>query len=386
MKKRVSLLCLCYASECSRALQLQAWACEHQEMTAKTAPLLHRLSDEDAARRRAAYVATMGPHYRAANDEWLHSMFTLRGRALDRIAAPWLAVQSFSWLVTLLAELDSLHFAYFQAWSSAFTLVLTTLAFLLVFRLNRSAERFWQSRQGWGKLVELCRQAGCGVATHCAHAPELRDAACTWLCAFATTSKDLMRGTPVEPRSLDGLVPAEDVAAAAATGHPPLFCASGIRAAVAAALGPGRSDSVAVACHRAACLTVLNNRIDELVGCVGAMERIKATPLPFVYVAHLRTFLLIYLSAMPLIFVSSWGWATPGLMAFVAYALLGVEGAGAECECPFSAQRVNHLAMEVYAAGAIAGVAEVLRAAEAHAAAPWAGGGGAGECYVAMPE
>lgn len=28
------------------------------------------------------------------------------------------------------------------------------------------------------------------------------------------------------------------------------------------------------------------------VGCVGGLERIRATPLPFVYVAHLRTFLV----------------------------------------------------------------------------------------------
>ena len=32
-----------------------------------------------------------------------------------------------------------------------------------------------------------------------------------------------------------------------------------------------------------------------LTGAWGAMERVNATPLPFAYVAHLRTFLLLYL-------------------------------------------------------------------------------------------
>jgi putative membrane protein len=65
---------------------------------------------------------------------------------------------------------------------------------------------------------------------------------------------------------------------------------------------------------------------------VGGMERIRATPLPLVYVAHLRTFLLCYLLFMPLVYISHWQWGTIPAMALVSFALLGVEGAAAECE------------------------------------------------------
>ena len=41
----------------------------------------------------------------------------------------------------------------------------------------------------------------------------------------------------------------------------------------------------------------LTSSINRLTSAWGAMERIQATPLPFVYVAHLRTFLAIYLLA-----------------------------------------------------------------------------------------
>ena len=36
----------------------------------------------------------------------------------------------------------------------------------------------------------------------------------------------------------------------------------------------------------------LSEHIDTLTGAWGAMERINATPLPFAYVVHLRTFLV----------------------------------------------------------------------------------------------
>ena len=39
----------------------------------------------------------------------------------------------------------------------------------------------------------------------------------------------------------------------------------------------------------------MGDAIGALAGAWGTMERIGATPLPFVYVAHLRTFLVLYL-------------------------------------------------------------------------------------------
>jgi predicted membrane chloride channel (bestrophin family) len=118
-------------------------------------------------------------------------------------------------------------------------------------------------------------------------------------------------------------------------------------------------------------MRTLEVHIDELVGQTGGMERVKATPLPIVYVSHLRTFLLGYLLFMPMVYISHWQWGTIPAMAFVSYALLGVEGAATECECPFG-NRSNHLAMDGYCAALIANVGEILAAAHAHARAPWA--------------
>merc|ERR1712154_630013 len=50
----------------------------------------------------------------------------------------------------------------------------------------------------------------------------------------------------------------------------------------------------------------LNTMIDE----EGAMERIKGTPLPLVYVTHLRTWLVLFLLSMPYFWEPSLGYAT----------------------------------------------------------------------------
>ena len=85
-----------------------------------------------------------------------------------------------------------------------------------------------------------------------------------------------------------------------------------------------------------------------MMDCCGGMERIKATPLPLVYVAHLRTFLMIALILLPYVLGPSWGWGTIPVVFVTAFALLGIEAAAAEVESPFGLNRVNALNMNGY--------------------------------------
>jgi predicted membrane chloride channel (bestrophin family) len=85
------------------------------------------------------------------------------------------------------------------------------------------------------------------------------------------------------------------------------------------------------------------------MNCFGAMERIRATPLPVVYVAHLRTFLLLHLLLFPYVFGPVQKWATIPLTMITAFAFLGIEGASMEVENPFKKGRVNSLSMDAFA-------------------------------------
>merc|ERR1712038_1271281 len=80
---------------------------------------------------------------------------------------------------------------------------------------------------------------------------------------------------------------------------------------------------------------------------MGGLERVKSTPLPIVFVTHLRTFLMVYLLSMPYLYGHLWGWGTVPAISLTAYILLGIDGSASECESPFK-RRPNHLAMENY--------------------------------------
>jgi putative membrane protein len=113
--------------------------------------------------------------------------------------------------------------------------------------------------------------------------------------------------------------------------------------------------------HSATLMHGMRAHLDVLVDVAGAMERIKATRLPIVYVAHLRTFLLVYILSMPFVYVSLWGFGVVPATAIIAFALLGIEGAATECENPFSAKRTNHLGMDGFCENAIADLSAMLR-------------------------
>lgn len=88
----------------------------------------------------------------------------------------------------------------------------------------------------------------------------------------------------------------------------------------------------------------MNEQIDILTGAWGAMERINLTPLPFVYVVHLRTFLMMYLSFWHLTSIALNGWICIAPLLLASWGLLGIEAAAVECERPFHWNK-NHLAL-----------------------------------------
>ena len=61
---------------------------------------------------------------------------------------------------------------------------------------------------------------------------------------------------------------------------------------------------------------LINRSLDTISGAFGAMEKISTTPLPFVYVAYLRTFLLAYLVFFNMYICAHYGWQ--GLVILLA--------------------------------------------------------------------
>jgi putative membrane protein len=240
---------------------------------------------------------------------------------------------------------------FLGAWNTVFSLVLTTsLAFLLVFRLNRIAMRYWEARSMWGDLTKHSRSLVSMILVHCSHNEKYRDSAISWVGSFAVAVIHFMRNDKeIPPEELSGFLTRVDVHKMQDSNHYALYAASRIRYALVKAMTVTCDTPIQVAHSQSIQLNLMEEKINELINQVSGMEKIRSTPLPIVYVSHLRTFLFLYLMFLPYIWVDEWGWSTIPLMAFTAFALMGIEGAATECEVPFRKDRANHLAMEGYA-------------------------------------
>lgn len=293
--------------------------------------------------------------YPKGNGTWLETLCVIRGRALHNTIVPWLLVTIHSAVVVIIFELTPFNEYDIEEavgdWATFYGLVLNVvLSFLLVFRLNRAAARYWESRRFWGVLIAVGRSMVSGILTHGAHDPISRDEAIRWTAATPIYVMAFMRGDDDLPENiLDGILDGEEKRLVEKAQHTPIYTTDRIRDALQR-LFLVKADTPPALGHA---WTIQRDRLEgdlnTFMRQFGGMERIRATPLPIVYVAHLRTFLLLHLFLFPYVFGPVQKWATIPLTMITAFAFLGIEGASMEVENPFKKGRVNNLNMDALA-------------------------------------
>lgn len=122
-------------------------------------------------------------------------VFALEGRNADAIVWP-LALLLIWGIVaaSILEAVPGLRDSLVPI-EDVFSPLLTTISFLLVFRLGRAAVRYWDARAAAGKMVEICRVLASDSAVACAALPELRAEFATWLALFPIVVKNFLRPT-----------------------------------------------------------------------------------------------------------------------------------------------------------------------------------------------
>ena len=244
------------------------------------------------------------------NPESFGIVFTLRGRNAGAIAIPLACLLVWGCVAAALFEVAPTLREVVLPLEDVFSPMLTTISFLLVFRLGRAAVRYWDARAAAGKMVEICRVIASDSAIACAEAPELRDTFARYLAVFPVAVKNFLRPATRECSRLSELVPLVTEAEAhrlldAERTCAPIFVLNRLRqAAFDVAQQPTLEPMLRAAIYRE-----LAASINTLTGAWGAMERINGTPLPFVYVAHLRTFLLLYLGVFWAETLARFSWA-----------------------------------------------------------------------------
>jgi len=202
------------------------------------------------------------------------------------------------------------------------------LFFLMVFRTNASYDHWWEGRKKWGMIINRTRDF---VRQSCAFVsdPQLNDSMTRWTVAFAITTKRHLRFER-GLTELEGMFPAAELAKISGAKHMPLYCLERLSTLTRIARLDPREHLVTDIIH-----STMDANLTQFEDELGACERILKTPFPFAYVVHLRTFMCLWLMALPFALVGTTNWLTIPVTLIVAYALLGIETIAVEIENPF---------------------------------------------------
>ena len=221
---------------------------------------------------------------------------------------------------------------------AAHTLIGLALGLLLVFRTNASYDRYWEGRRLWGNIINDCRNLGRQARVYLDGSVELKTSVTFWTIAFPYAVMGSLRGESSLGPIADRLDP-DDVSAVLQADHVPLAIASRLSEALSEAQNTGLLAEYT--------RIEIDRRVHNLVDHLGGCERIRRTPLPFVYVAHLRRALILYCFTLPFALVGTYNWYTLIVVPILAYILFGIEEIGVEIENPFG-KDVNDLPLEKF--------------------------------------
>jgi predicted membrane chloride channel (bestrophin family) len=87
--------------------------------------------------------------------------------------------------------------------------------------------------------------------------------------------------------------------------------------------------------HAAHLETDAAHLIGELLTAVGGCERIRRTPVPFMYSRHTSRSLTMWCGTLPLVLVETLGMAAVPVMAVLCWCVFGIEEIGHLIEQPF---------------------------------------------------
>lgn len=327
-------------------------------------PILHALAQFTYYHRALALKRSGECFSKSAksNDPYLRTIFVIKERAVDVFLLPLIICTLNAIIWTVLTNMTSIGKGIVLKDHIYTDVLSSTLAFLLVFRLNRAALRWWDTRRMWGGIVGNARMMADGIMTHMAHAPKDRDDAIRWLAGFLISTKQHLRNYDkfyIDSDELAGFLSKDEILLITASTHPVLYTSSKIRLALKQAFHITSNTSAAIGISYSSQLCFLEQLLNNLIDNMGGLERVKGTPLPLVFVTHLRTFCMLYLLSMPYLYVNTWGWGTISSVFLTSFALLGIDGAASECECPFKS-RPNALNMEAFCLTGLNNIAQAV--------------------------
>lgn len=267
-------------------------------------------------------------------DSWWETCFSWRGTVLPYILLRVGLLTGFCLLLCLLDEhvLKPIGTPLPALDPIGHTIMGVALGMLIVFRTNSSNNRYWEARSHWGAIVNASRNLVRMATVFAPPAEQLAKLVSTYVLLLKEQLRDSKDMTPIR-----NLVTGRELERLAKVNNPAQVLAGSLTSWIAERMKKGQIDSITA------------NRMEALVAILvdnqGGCEKIRRTPLPFIYAALIKQTLLLYLATLPFVLVERMGMVAPLVLMGVSIGMLGIEEAGVEIEDPFGLD-LNHLALD----------------------------------------
>jgi putative membrane protein len=243
----------------------------------------------------------------------LQLLFAVKGSVLPQIARPLTFVVL--WSVALLL-IDHRTGALAHVDATPFALFGVALSLFLGFRNNAAYDRWWEARRLWGGLLADARSIA-REAELFLRDPQDRRRLLTAMRAFLHQHRCALRGLPNDAPALRD-APADPT---------PDATLDAMGNYLAVALREGRMDGFGA--------RTLSTRLSTIALAQAGCERIRLTPLPYVYSLLIFRTSWLYCLLLPFALLDPTGWLTPLFAVIVAYTFFGLAEVTEELAHPF---------------------------------------------------
>jgi putative membrane protein len=240
-------------------------------------------------------------------------LFAVRGSVLPHIAPQLLFVGLFSAAIVAI-DRHVLTLPHVQA--APLAVFGVALSLFLGFRNNAAYDRWWEARRLWGGLLADARSIA-REAELFLRDPQDRRRLLTAMRAFLHQHRCALRGLPNDAPALRD-APADPT---------PDATLDAMGNYLAVALREGRMDGFGA--------RTLSTRLSTIALAQAGCERIRLTPLPYVYSLLIFRTSWLYCLLLPFALLDPTGWLTPLFAVIVAYTFFGLAEVTEELAHPF---------------------------------------------------
>jgi putative membrane protein len=204
-----------------------------------------------------------------------------------------------------------------------FALVGFVLSLLLVFRTNTAYDRWWEGRKKWGELVNNSRNLAIKISAMTKNKSDEQFFS-RMIPNYAFAMKEHLR----EGVKLDELdLTDNEIEEIKHIEHKTSYIAKKMYERLEMMKKNDRLSDIE--------FLSLDTNLKTFSDITGACERIKNTPIPYSYSSFLKKFIFVFVSTLPLSFITVFSYYSAFVSIFVFYVLVSMEILAEEIEDPF---------------------------------------------------